>query len=67
MVTALDDLDGDTYADLWTIEPEPGKNSEAILMKLNKKQQWDLLGSVSVPFKLAFGKEELAVFLNAID
>lgn len=67
MLTALADLDGDSegYADLWTIEPEPGKDSEAILLKLNKKQQWELWGSVSVPFKLVFGKEEFAADVAA--
>jgi hypothetical protein len=66
-ITGLDDLDGDGFSDVWVIEPEPGKNFEAYLLKLNKRQQFDPWGMFSVPFKLVFAKEQFAGILDAIN
>lgn len=66
-LTGLDDLDGDGYSDVWMMEPEPGKNTEAYLLKLNKRQQHDPWGAFSVPFQLVFAKEQYASILDLID
>jgi len=64
--TAEDDLDSDGLADIWTIEPAR-LEARAILLKVNKRQQFDVVGFFGVFFKLVFIREQDGAVLTLID
>jgi hypothetical protein len=69
IVTAGDDLNGDGYADVWTIEPS---QPEATAILFKGKPQWDapvtsVIGFFKVPFRLVFAREEFSAILDGIE
>lgn len=55
----------DGSVDIWTMEPY-WPDARAILLKLNKRQQLDIVGFFSVPFKVVFTKQPFGAVLDHI-